>query len=170
MNEESFFQNPRTWVSIAFVIFVVVFGRKIWAALSKILDDRAVAIRAELDEASRLRQEAQALLKDAEARRATALQEAQALIEGAKLEAGRVAAAAAQEAEHAAARREQMAMDRIAAAEKAAVDEVRFTAAEIATETARRVIAEGLSPADGARLVDQAISQLPAALAAHRAA
>jgi F-type H+-transporting ATPase subunit b len=170
MHEESLFQDPRTWVAIAFVIFFVLFGRKIWAALTKILDARAAAVRTELEEAARLRREAEAMLKDAEARRAAALKDAEALIEGARHEATRVAAAAAQEAEHTAARREKMAMDRIAAAEKAAVDSVRFMAAEIATEAARQVIAEGLSPDAGAALVDQAISQLPTALAPRRAA
>ena len=170
MHEESFFENPRTWVALAFVIFFVVFGRKVWAALTKLLDARTLAVRAELDEASRLRREAEAMLKDAEARRASALQESKELIEGARNEATRIAAAAAQDAQQAAARREKMAMDRISAAEKAAVDSVRQIAAEIATEAARHVIAEGLNAATGAALVDQAIAHLPGALATRRAA
>jgi F-type H+-transporting ATPase subunit b len=165
MHEESLFEDPRTWVAVAFVIFFVLFGRKLWTALTKMLDARATAVRAELDEASRLRREAEAMLKDAETRRAAALKDAEALIEGAKQEAIRVAAAATQEAEHASARREKMAMDRIAAAEKTAVDSVRFMAAEIATEAARQVISEGLSQEGGSALVDNAIAQLPAALA-----
>ena len=95
--------------------------------------------------------------------------EAKQLLDGAKVEAARLAQEAAAEAEAAAHRREQMAMDRIAAAEKAAVDEVRTTAAEVATVAARQVIAEGLSAEDG-RLIDQAITQLPAALAQRRVA
>ena len=130
-------------------------GRRCWTIAR-------AKVRAELDEAARLRQEAEAMLRDAETRRAEALREAQALIEGAKAEAERVAAAAAAEAEASARRREQMAMDRIAAAEKAAVDEVRLTAAEVATVAARQVIAEGLSAEADARLIDHAITQLPA--------
>ena len=146
MHEEpGFFAEPRNWVFIAFVLFFVIFGRKLWAALAEMLDDRGAKVRTELEEAARLRQEAEAMLRDAEARRADALREAQALIDGAKAEAGRVAAAAAAEAEASAKRREQMALDRIAAAEKAAVDEVRMTAVEVATVAARQVIAEGLT-------------------------
>jgi F-type H+-transporting ATPase subunit b len=63
-----------------------------------------------------------------------------------------------------------MALDRIAAAEKAAVDEVRMAAVEVATSAARQVMSEGLSAEADARLVDQAIQQLPTALAARRAA
>jgi F-type H+-transporting ATPase subunit b len=171
VNEEpGFLGEPRNWVLIAFILFFVIFGKKLWAPLAKMLDDRGVRVRAELDEAARLRAEAEAMLREAEARRAEALREAQALIEGAKAEAERVAAAAAAEAEASARRREQMAMDRIAAAEKAAVDEVRLTAAEVATVAARQVIAEGLSADADARLIDHAIAQLPTALAGRRVA
>jgi F-type H+-transporting ATPase subunit b len=168
--EPGFFAEPRNWVVIAFVLFFAIFGRKLWSALAQMLDDRAAKVRTELEEAARLRREAEAMLRDAEAARATALREAQALVEGAKVEAGRVAAAAATDAEAAARRREQMAMDRIAAAEKAAVDEVRLTAAEVATVAARQVIREGLSAEADSRLIDHAITELPGALASRRLA
>jgi F-type H+-transporting ATPase subunit b len=162
MHEETFFGNPRTWVGLAFILFFVFFGKMLWGALSKILDDHTAAVRAELDEASRLRREAETMLRDAEQRRTTALAEAKALIEGAKAQAEHVAAATAAEAEASAARRERAAVDRIAAAEKAAVDEVRLTAAEVATVAARQMLADGLTPEADASLIDQ----LPAALRA----
>ncbi len=168
MQEQGFFAEPRNWVVIAFILFFLLFGRKLWAALAQMLDDRAAKVRAELEEAARLRQEAEAMLRDAEKRREEALRDAQALIQGAKAEAERVSAAAAAEAEAAAKRREQMAVDRIAAAEKAAVDEVRLTAAEVATAAARQVIAEGLSADADAHLIDHAIMELPRALASRR--
>lgn len=170
MHEASFWGEPRTWVAIAFLIFFGLFGKKLWAALTGMLDDRSGRVRAELEEAAKLRHEAEAMLRDAEKRRAEALAEAKALIAGAQAEASRVAAAAAAEAEAAAKRREQMAVDRIAAAEKAAVDEVRVAAADIATAAAREVIAADLTVDADARLIDQAITQLPTALAHRRAA
>lgn len=170
MNEPSLWAEPRTWVVIAFVLFFVIFGRKLWQALAALLDARTEAVRASLDEAARLRREAEAMLRDAEARRVAAIEDARRLVEGAKVQAAQVAADAAAEAEAASRRREQMAIDRIAAAEKAALDEVRLTAAEVATAAARQVLASGLTAeADGA-LIDHAIGQLPAALAARRAA
>jgi F-type H+-transporting ATPase subunit b len=170
MHNESFFADPRNWVLIAFILFFVFFGRKIWAVFVQLLDDRAARVRAELDEASRLRREAEAMLNDAEKRRTEALAEAKALIEGAHAEAARVAAATTADAEASARRREQMALDRIAAAEKSAVDDVRVAAATVATVAARQVIAEGLSADSDSRLIDHAITQLPAALTARRAA
>ena len=146
------------------MIFFVLFGRKIWGVLTAMLDKRAEAIRAELAEAQRLRQEAEVMLADASARRQAAVIEAQALLSGAKDEAARLAAAAEAEARSAAERRERMAMDRIAAAEKAAVDEVRIAAAAIAGTAAEQVIREELTPqADGA-LIDHAIGGLLNAL------
>lgn len=169
-HEESFFAEPRNWVIIAFIIFFAVFGKKLWGAIAGMLDARAVSIKAELEEAARLKREAEAMLRDAEKVRSDALADAKSLIEGAKAEAARVSAAAHEEAEHAAKRREKMAIDRIAAAEKAAVDEVRLTAADVATTAARQVIAEGLSADSDAVLIDQAIANLPAALAHRQAA
>lgn len=170
MEEPGFFAEPRNWVALAFIVFFVLFGRKLWGAIAAMLDDRAAKIRAELDEAARLRAEAAAMLQDAQQRREAATAEAKQLLEGAKAEAARLAQAAAAEAEAAAKRREQMALDRIAAAEKAAVDEVRVTAAEVATSAARQVIAEGLSAEADGHLVDHAIAQLPSALAQRRVA
>jgi F-type H+-transporting ATPase subunit b len=170
MHEESFFAEPRNWVALAFIVFFGIFGKKLWGAIAGMLDERAAKIRAELDEAARLRGEAEAMLKDAQARRDAATVEAQQMLAGAKAEAARLAQAAAAEAEASARRREQMALDRIAAAEKAALDEVRVTAADVATVAARQVIADGLSAASDERLVDQAIAQLPTALAQRRVA
>lgn len=170
MHEPGFFAEPRNWVVLAFIVFFVLFGRKLWAALAGILDAHTAEIRDELDEAARLRREAEAMLQAAQASRDAALAEAKALIEGARAEAARVSKAAAEEAEAAAHRREQMAMDRIAAAEKAAVDEVRLAAADVATIAARQVIAEGLTAEADGKLIDQSIGQLPAALASRRVA
>jgi F-type H+-transporting ATPase subunit b len=165
-----FFAEPRNWVVLAFILFFILFGKKLWGALAAMLDARAASVRAEMDEAARLKSEAQAMLKEAEAARAKALADAKLLIDGAAAEAARVAEATRAETEASARRREQMALDRIAAAQKQAVDEIRTTAAELATVAARQVIAEGLSPESSAALIDQAIAQLPAALAVRRAA
>jgi F-type H+-transporting ATPase subunit b len=165
-HEPGFFAEPANWVVLAFFLFFLLFGRKLWAALTGMLDQRAVSVRAELDEAARLKSEAEAMLKQAEATRLKAQSDAKAMIEGAAAEAARVAEATRVEAETAARRREQMALDRIDAARKQAVDEVRTAAAEVATVAARQVIAEGLSTEAGAALIDQAITRLPAALRA----
>jgi F-type H+-transporting ATPase subunit b len=169
-HHESLFGDPRTWVGIAFVIFFLIFGRKAWAAITSMLDKRAKDIQAELDEASRLRREAEVMLRDATTQREQALKDAQAMIEHARAEAAQVAEAARADAATAATRRERMAMDRISAAEKAAVTDVRLAAADIAARAAERVIAQGFGADADAVLVDRAIQGLPAALSSRRAA
>lgn len=169
-HHHSFFANPRTYIAVAFLIFYALVGRKLWAALAGMLDKRAANVRAELDEAARLRREAEELLREATAQREQALKDADAVLAQARSEAARVADAARAEAEAAAKRRQRMAMDRIAAAEKAAVDDVRHAAADIATSAAQRLLAQDLGPEQDATLIDRAIQTLPAALAGRRAA
>ncbi len=169
-HHSSLWADPRFWVGIAFFLFFAIFGRKLVGVALGQLDNRARAIRHELDEASRLRQEAEAMLADANTKREAALRDAQAMLEQAHTEAQRVGEAARTDAAASATRREQMAMDRIAAAEKAAVTEVRLAAAELAGRAAERVLSENFSADADAALIDRAIQGLPAALASRRAA
>jgi len=163
---EHFWLDPKFWVAVSFVIFVVLFGKRFWGILVASLDKRADQVRTDLAEAATLRREAEAMLKQAEADRKAAQAEAVEMLERARAEALRVAEGAAAEAEADAKRRERMAMDRIAAAEASAVAEVRQAAAEVATAAARSVIAERLTAENDARLIDSAISELPQRLRA----
>lgn len=163
---EHFWLDPKFWVAASFVIFAFFAVRMGWGRITGMLDARGARIAAELAEAARLRGEAEAMLRQAEADRQAAIAEAAALVERARAEAERVGRAAAAEAEASAARRERMAMDRIAAAEASAVAEVRQAAAEVATAAARSVIAQGFSADDDAAMIDAAVQELPKALRA----
>lgn len=169
-HHESFFGNPRTWIGIAFVIFYLLVGKKLWAVITGLLDKRAAAVRTALDEAARLRSEAETMLRDATAQREQAVKDAKAMLEHARTEATQLGETARADAATATKRRERMAMDRIGAAEKAAVDDVRHAAAEIATAAAQRVLAEGFGAEQDAPLIDRAIQTLPSALGGRRAA
>jgi F-type H+-transporting ATPase subunit b len=163
---EHFWLNPTFWVAVSFVIFVALLGRTMWKKLAAMLDARGAQIRSDLDEAARLRAEAEAMLRQAEADRKAALIEAEQTVAQARAEAERVAAATAAEAEASAKRRERMAMDRIHAAEAGALAEVRNAAADIAAAAARTVIREKLDATADAALIDKAVADLPRALRA----
>ncbi|MBR0652718.1 F0F1 ATP synthase subunit B [Roseomonas terrae] len=163
---EHFWLDPKFWVAVSFVLFFLLLGKKLWGAIGGALDGKAETIRKQLAEASRLRAEAEQMLKDAEAERATAAKDAEELLARATAEAERVGAAAAAEAEAAAKRRERMALDRIAAAEASAVADVRNAAADIAGAAARAVLTETLDARADAALVDQSVTELPKALRA----
>jgi F-type H+-transporting ATPase subunit b len=158
--------DPKFWVAISFVLFVALVGKTGWARITAMLDGRGARIRAELDEAQRLRMEAEALLRQAETERQAALKEAEEMLARARAEAERVAKAAATEAENGAKRRERMALDRISAAEASAVTEVRHAAAEIATIAARDVLAATVDAKADAELIDASVADLPRALRA----
>lgn len=163
---EYFWLDPKFWVAVSFAIFAGLAIKLAWGRVMAMLDGRGLRIAAELAEAARLRQEAEDMLRHAQAERLAAMEEATALIARAKAEAERVAQAAAADAQAQAARRERMAMDRIAAAETSAIAEVRTAAAEIATTAARSLIAETFSASDDAAMIDAAVSDLPKALRA----
>jgi F-type H+-transporting ATPase subunit b len=103
-HHNSLLAEPRFWVAIAFFIFFGVFGKKLWSALAAMLDKRADKIRGELAEATRLRAEAETMLREAQAGRDAALKDAQSLLESARHEAAKLGAAARADAETAAAR------------------------------------------------------------------
>lgn len=157
--------DPEFWVLVSFVLFFVLFGRRLWAAIAGLLDGRANAIRAELAEAQRLREEAETMLAEAQRARTEAMAEAGEVLARSQVEAARLTEAALAEAEASAKRRERLAVERIAAAEKAAVTEIRHLAADIATTAAEHVLAQGLG-GTGDVLLDQAIADLPRALRA----
>src|SRR5262249_20168761 len=124
------FKDAETWVAIAFVIFVGVlayFG--IHRTLLKSLDDRSNRIKAELDEARRLKDEARALLAKYQRKKSEAERGAAGITAGAKGEAERVPAEAKAKAEDFLARRTQMAETKIAQAEAQALADVRAAAA-----------------------------------------
>jgi len=158
--------DPKVWVAISFLIFVALMGRKAWAIITSALDGRADKVRAELEEASRLRSDAEAMLRQAEADRAAAQAEAVEVLARARVEAQRVAELAAAEAEAGAKRRERMALDRIAAAEAGAIAEVRNAAADIAVTAARDVLASSVTAESDAAMIDGAVADLPRALRA----
>jgi F-type H+-transporting ATPase subunit b len=86
------FAEPETWVAIAFVILMGLFGYLgIHRTVLKALDHRADRIKAELDDARRLKNEAAALLTEYKNKRTSAEREAEEIISNAKAEAERIA-------------------------------------------------------------------------------
>jgi F-type H+-transporting ATPase subunit b len=149
------------WVAVAFVIFVGVLGYfGVHKALVKHLDDRRERIRAELDEARRLKAEAQALLEQYQSRREEAEREAQAIIANAEAEAERLAAEAAGKMEELIARRTKMAEGKIAQAEAQALTDVRAAAAEAAVSAAERILTRSVKGAIADQLVARGIAEV----------
>lgn len=156
--------NPEFWILVAAVIFVIVVWKPVRRALVSALDERAARIRAELDEARTLREEAERLLADYRKRQAEAVAEAEAIVAHAREEAERIATQAARDLAQSLERRQRLAEDRIAQAEAKAVAEIRAAAVDVAISASREVIAGSLDEHSRAALVDAAIAALPQGL------
>ena len=155
------FFDPETWVAIAFVILMVLFGylgvfKKAMAAL----DHRADRIKAELDDATRLKQEAAKVLADYQARSATAEREAADIIANARSEAERIATEAKAKMEDFVARRTKTAESKIALAEAQAVADVRAAAAEAAVQAASTILSQSVKGSVADDLLAKGITEV----------
>jgi F-type H+-transporting ATPase subunit b len=153
--------DPEFWVLVAAVIFVAVVWKRARQSVVGSLDSRAARIRAELDAAVQLREEAQRTLAEYQAKQREAAAEAEAIVAHARAEAERIAVQSQRDIEESLRRRELLAQERIAQEQAKALAEIRAIAVDIAISASRRVIAASLDEQRGAALIDQAIAELP---------
>jgi F-type H+-transporting ATPase subunit b len=159
------FDDPEFWVALAFVIFIgvlVKFGVPKMALSA--LDERSDRIKQALDEAHRLRTEAQAVLVQYQKKREEAEKEAQAIIVNARVEAERLAGEAKGKVEEFIARRTKMAESKIAQAEAQALADVRAAAADAAVAAAEKILVQTTHGAAAESLIAKGISDLKAKL------
>jgi F-type H+-transporting ATPase subunit b len=135
------FFEAETWVAIGFIVFVgLMLSIGVHRTIGKALDDRAARIKAELDEARKLRDEAAGLLAEYQRKRQQAEAEAQEIVSGAKAEAERLAIEAQARIEEFVSRRTKLAETKIAQAEAQAAADVRAAAAEAAVAAAEKIL------------------------------
>jgi F-type H+-transporting ATPase subunit b len=159
-----FIREAEFWVLIAFLIAIAYLVYKTRTIVTGSLDARAQKIKAELDEAQRLREEAQATLADYQRKQRDALKEAEAIVAQAKAEAERAAAQGARDLDAAVERRKHLAVEKIALTEAKALAEVRNLAVDLAIAALRRALTEDLDAARRGALIDEAIAALPPTL------
>jgi len=152
--------DPHTWILFSAILFGIIVWKKGKQPVLKILDERTARIKTELEEAVRLRCEAQELLADYQQKHRNAVQTAQEIINSAKETADLIRQETEQELTESLKRREDLLLERIANAETAAVHELRHQAADIAATAAEKLLTEIMSER-GSKLVDDAIEELP---------
>jgi F-type H+-transporting ATPase subunit b len=154
-------QTAEFWVAVSFVaFFLILYYFRVHALIAKTLDDRAAGIRDELDQARRLREEAQDLLSDYQKKHRGIEREAAEIIEQARKDAetySRQTRAAMQDALE---RRTRQAEEKIARAEAQAVEEVRAAAVDAALAAAEKILREKASGAVGMAITDESIRNL----------
>ena len=151
------------WAFIGLLIFIgLMLYVKLPGMITKALDGRAAKVRNELEEARRLREEAQAVLADFRRKTQDADDEADAIIAQAKAEAERMTAETEQALEEMIARRTEAAENRIAQAQAQAIGEVRARATDIAIAASQSLLADQVKGKTASDLIDSAIADVKA--------
>jgi F-type H+-transporting ATPase subunit b len=149
------------WVAVAFVVFVgTLIYLGVHKKMVKFIDQRRDRIKAELDEARRLKEEAQALLAQYQRKQREAEQEAAGIIAGANAEAERMMAEAKAKMEEFVARRTRAAEAKIAQAEAQALADVRAAAAEAAVSAAGKILTQLVKGEVADRLIVKGIDDV----------
>lgn len=149
------------WALVGLILFfALIIYLKVPRQLGGALDRRAEAIRGELDQARKLREEAETLLADYKRRAVEATNEASAIVDQARREAEALTAEAKQRMEEYVASRTRLAEQKIAQAEHQAVQEVRALSADVAVAAAEKILAAKVKGEAAAALVEQAISDV----------
>ena len=157
--------NAEFWVAIAFLIFVAIaIYVGVHRSILDALDQRSARIRAELDEALRLKQEAQKLVAEYQTRHREAECEAQAIVESARVEAERLATENKTKMEELIARRTKMAETKFAQAEAQALAEVRTAAGEAAVAAAERIHSQTAKGKVAEELIQRGIGEVKSKL------
>jgi F-type H+-transporting ATPase subunit b len=155
------FHDVEFWIALAFIVAVVVLVKKAAPGITGGLDARAARIKDEIEEAKRLRAEAEATLAEYQRKQRDALAEAQSIVARAKEDAERIGREAEAELDAALKRREASTLDKIAQAEAKALAEVRNVAVDVAIETTKLLLIQSLDKKRASKLIDQAIEELP---------
>ncbi|HEU4476486.1 MAG TPA: ATP F0F1 synthase subunit B [Methyloceanibacter sp.] len=156
-----FLATAEFWVAVSFFLFVgLVVYLGAHKKVAEALDARAARIAKELEEAKRLRVEAQKVLADYRQKQGDAVKEAQAIVDLARKEAEILAAETRRSMKEQFDRRMKLAEDKIARAETEALREVREAAADAAVAAAQVVIAQKITPETADKLVKQGIEAL----------
>jgi F-type H+-transporting ATPase subunit b len=160
-----FFREAETWVLVAFLLFAgLLVYLKVPAMLARMLDERSAKIARDLDEARRLREEAQSLLASYQKKRAEAEKDAADIVDLARKEAEAYTAEARRKLAETLERRTKQAEQKIAQAEAAAIKEVRTVATDIAVAAASRLVGEAVKGAKGDTLIAESIAAVKSRL------
>jgi len=154
------FLTPGFFVALAMLVVIAIMLRaRVPALIAKALDARIAGIREQLDQAAKLRAEAEALRDEYVRKGKEAAVEIKAMKEAAEHQAAEIVDKAKRDSAALIERRKAMAEAKIASAERAAIEEVRARAVEAATAAARGLIAKQHDAAADSELIDQTLAQ-----------
>ena len=154
-------ESPSLWVAISFGIFVIVFARPVWKFVTIALDKRIKEIKDSIDEATKLREEAQDLLASNKRKVVAVEKEVDDIVNKAREEAENIKSKLGTELETSLKNRQKIANDRISQAESEAIESIKQMNVEIAIKATEELLQKRLDSIENLKMIDEAIEELP---------
>ena len=154
-------ESPSLWVAISFGLFIIVFARPVWKFVTIALDKRIKEIKDSIDEATKLREEAQDLLASNKRKVVAVEKEVDDIINKAREEAENIKSKLGTELETSLKNRQKIANDRISQAESEAIESIKQMNVEIAIKATEELLQKRLDSIENLKMIDEAIEELP---------
>ncbi len=154
-------EDSTAWLALSFIIFLFILVRMGRKAFIGLLDGRIASVREEIKTAENLRVEAQELLAQYQRKHRDAVKDSQEIIANAEKRAAEITKAAEADLAETSKRREKQLKERLDRLEQSAIGEIQKYAAELSIKATTEIIASQLDKKSNAKLVDQAIKDIP---------
>ncbi len=154
-------ESPSLWVAISFGLFIIVFARPVWKFVTIALDKRIKEIKDSIDEATKLREEAQDLLARNKRKVVAVEKEVDDIVNKAREEAENIKSKLGTELETSLKNRQKIANDRISQAESEAIESIKQMNVEIAIKATEELLQKRLDSIENLKMIDEAIEELP---------
>jgi F-type H+-transporting ATPase subunit b len=155
-----FFTEPKTWVAVATILFFVAAFRPAKKALLGMIDARTAEITRTLEQASKLKDEAQILLENIQRKNSKSQQEADAIINQAKQEAEAIITEANQKLAQDIENRKKMALQKIASLQEVATTEIKTHITNLTIEVSRKLLVDNIDGNVSKNIVSNSIEKL----------
>jgi len=157
----SFFGDPASWVLVAFIIFVILaLVAKAPSMIAKILDSEIERIKNELNDARKLKEDANSLLADYERKVQNAQKEIEKILDQAKTTAKNHDESARKKVEEYIKRAEQQSIEKITQTEKMALSRVNQEIVSNSIEVAEKIVSENITEDNSKKLFSQSVQQI----------
>ena len=154
-------ESPSLWVAISFGLFIIVFARPVWKFVTIALDKRIKEIKDSIDEATKLREEAQDLLASNKRKVVAVEKEVDDIVNKAREEAENIKSKLGTELETSLKNRQKIANDRISQAESEAIESIKQMNVEIAIKATEELLKKRIDSSENLKIIDEAIEELP---------
>lgn len=157
---QALLHEPKIWIALSFVLFMVGFVRYALPFILKGLDDRSAAIQRELEEAVRLRESAQAILADYQKKQKDMIAQAEALLQRAKKEAENMKKQAQEDLKESIERRTRIAHEKIARAQADAISDIQANVVDVTIAAAEQIITEHMKEESSDATIELALKDI----------